>query len=239
MPDAREIYRFHAEDYDALVSSEDREENLLKAIRSILVLEGADVVELGAGTGRLTAQLAPLVRSIRCFDSAPAMLELARRKLTRRGTQNWQAELADNAQLPVPDESADLSIAGWTYGHQTVWNAESWSEPIAAALREMIRVLRPHGTAIVIETLGTGHTTPFAPPVELGRYYALLTEEFHFERTWIRTDYEFSSLAEGERLVRFFFGEELAEQFVAAGTPVLPECTGLWWRRAAGADCDL
>src|SRR4051812_17017797 len=99
MPDAREIYRFHAEDYDALVSSEDREANLLKAIRAILLLEGADVVELGAGTGRLTAQLAPLVRTIRGFDSAPAMLELARRKLARLGTQNWQVEVADNAQL--------------------------------------------------------------------------------------------------------------------------------------------
>jgi ubiquinone/menaquinone biosynthesis C-methylase UbiE len=235
MPEAREIYRLHAEDYDALVGCEDREGNLLNAIREILVLDGADVVELGAGTGRLTALLAPQVRTLRCFDSAPAMLEVARRKLTQLGTQNWQLEVADNARLPLPDESADLSIAGWTYGHQTVWHPESWRGPIEVALREMLRVLRAHGTAIVIETLGTGHTAPFAPPAELQRYYALLSDEFHFQRTWIRTDYEFSSLAEGERLVRFFFGEELAEQFVAAGTAVLPECTGLWWRRVAGA----
>ena len=235
MADAREIYRFHAEDYDALVAAEDREGNLLRAIRDNLVLGGADVVELGAGTGRLTALLAPQVHTIRGFDIAPAMLEVARRKLTGLGMQNWQLEVADNARLPVADQSAELSIAGWTYGHQTVWDPEGWREPIEAALREMMRVLRPHGTAIVIETLGTGHTTPFAPPAELARYYALLSEDFHFEHSWLRTDYEFSSLAEGERLVRFFFGEELAEQFVATGSKVLPECTGLWRRKNAGS----
>ena len=235
MPDAREIYRFHAEEYHALVASEDREGNLLKAIRGIVQLDGADVVELGAGTGRLTALLAPQVRSIRGFDIAPAMLDVARRTLTQLGARNWQLEVADNARLPVPDAGADLSIAGWTYGHQTVWHPEGWREPIEAAVGEMMRVLRPHGTAIVIETLGTGHSSPFVPPAELERYYALL-EASHFERTWIRTDYEFSALAEGERLVRFFFGKELAEQFRAAGSAVLPECTGLWWRRAVGAE---
>jgi hypothetical protein len=92
-------------------------------------------------------------------------------------------------------------------------------------------VLRPRGSAIVIETLGTGHTTPFAPPLELERYYALLTQQFGFDRTWIRTDYEFPSLAEGERLLRLFFGEELATHFVSTGRRVLPECTGVWSRR--------
>jgi len=232
MPDAHEIYHLHAEDYDALVRCEDREGNLLKAIRDIVVLDGSDVVELGAGTGRLTALLASQVRSIRGFDIAPAMLDVARRTLTQLGARNWQLEVADNARLPVPDAGADLSIAGWTYGHQTVWHPEGWREPIEAAVAEMIRVLRPHGTAIVIETLGTGRTTPVVPSAELERYYAVLTEDFHFERTWIRTDYDFSSMSEGERLVRFFFGQELAEQFRAAGSAVLPECTGLWWRRA-------
>jgi hypothetical protein len=95
----------------------------------------------------------------------------------------------------------------------------------------MLRVLRPGGTALVIETLGTGHTSPFEPPAPLAHLFAMLVGERHFERCWIRTDYEFPSLAEGERLVRFFFGEEQARRFAAAGSRILPECTGLWWRR--------
>jgi len=236
MTDARDIYQFHPEQYDALVRAEDKDGNLLRAIRGIVRLAGADVVELGAGTGRVTALLAPAVGTIRAFDIAAPMVEVARRNLDRLtlgpgGVRNWDIGIADNACLPVPNESADIVIAAWTYGHQTIWNADSWQTPIEAAIGEMIRALRPRGAAIVVETLGTGHTTPFAPPVELERYYALLTEQFHFERTWIRTDYEFPSLAEGERLLRFFFGEEMAMRFASAGSCVLPECTGVWWWR--------
>jgi hypothetical protein len=79
--------------------------------------------------------------------------------------------------------------------------------------------------AIVIETLGTGHTVPFDPPTPLARYYALLVEEFQFTGTWFRTDYEFPSMADGERLVRFFFGEQRAGLFAEGRTRILPECT--------------
>jgi ubiquinone/menaquinone biosynthesis C-methylase UbiE len=231
MPDSREVYQSHAEEYDALVRCEDREGNLLEAVRDLVALEGSDVIELGAGTGRVTMLLAPHVKSIRAFDAAAPMLAVARSHLARTGARNWELAVADNASVPVPDSVADLAIAGWTYGHQTVWSEEGWRQPIAAALGEMIRVLRPGGTALVIETLGTGHTTPFRPPTQLARYYALLTDELHFASRWFRTDYEFPSLAEGERLVRFFFGDERARAFVSAGSTLLPECTGLWWRR--------
>jgi SAM-dependent methyltransferase len=157
------------------------------------------------------------------------MLELAHRNLSELGLGNCQLSVADNARLPVADASADLALAGWSYGHQTVWHPDSWRAPIEAALREMTRVLRPSGTALVIETLGTGHSDPFTPPTELARYYRMLTEEFHFEQRWIRTDYEFASVADGERLVRFFFGADLARDFLASGSALLPECTGVWW----------
>lgn len=237
MTDAREIYRLHPDHYDALVSREDHAGQLLKALRGLVRLEGADVVELGAGTGRVTALLAPLVRSLRAFDLEPAMLAVARRKLSELGARNWQLDIADNARLPVADSSADVSIAAWSYGHQTIWHPGSWRAPIEAALGEMKRVLRPGGTAVVIETLGTGHRQPFTPPPELARYYALLTEEHHFERTWIRTDYQFASASEGERLVRFFFGDELASVYLAGGSATLAECTGLWcWRKPAASE---
>jgi ubiquinone/menaquinone biosynthesis C-methylase UbiE len=236
MTDAREIYRHYPDQYDALVSREDHSGQLLKALRQLVRLEEADEVEFGAGTGRVTALLAPLVRSLRAFDLEPAMLDVARRKLSELTLRNWQIDVADNARLPVADDSADVSIAAWSYGHQTVWHPGSWREPIEAAIGEMRRVLRPGGTAIVIETLGTGHREPFAPPPELARYYALLTEEHHFERTWIRTDYQFPSASEGERLVRFFFGDELADAYVASESASLPECTGLWcWKKPAAA----
>ncbi|MBN1944892.1 MAG: methyltransferase domain-containing protein [Bradymonadales bacterium] len=231
MTEQRAIYWSQPEQYDELVRHEDREGNLLEAIRAITSLEGADVVEFGAGTGRLTMLLAPRVRSIRAFDIAAPMVEVARRNLARLGTGDWEVGVADNAHLPVPSCSADIAIAGWTYGHQTVWHPTSWRTPIEGAIQEMFRVLCPGGTAIVIETLGTGYPSPFVPPAPLASYYAMLVDEYQFEQRWIRTDYEFPSMEEGSRLIRFFFGDEQAERFAAGGSSILAECTGIWWRR--------
>jgi ubiquinone/menaquinone biosynthesis C-methylase UbiE len=231
MTDAREMYQRQPEVYDELVRCEDYKGNLIAAIRKRVSLAGAEVVELGAGTGRVTMLLAPHVQKIRAFDAAEPMLAVARRHCARAGFENCQFEVADNASLPVPDACADLAIAGWTYGHQTVWAEHAWREPIERALREMLRVLRPGGTAIVIETLGTGHLTPFEPPAALQRYYAMLEDEYAFARDWFRTDYVFPSRLEGERMVRAFFGHDLGDMFEKSGDRLLPECTGLWWRR--------
>jgi hypothetical protein len=103
----------------------------------------------------------------------------------------------------------------------------AWREQVGRALAEIKRVLRPGGTAIILETLGTGHETPH-PPDALVAYYAFLEEE-GFVSTWVRTDYRFASLAEAEALIRFFFGHDLAAQAVRENWVVLPECTGLWW----------
>ncbi|HKU39541.1 MAG TPA: hypothetical protein VJR89_15385 [Polyangiales bacterium] len=58
----------------------------------------------------------------------------------------------------------------------------------------------------------------------------MLEREFRFTRSWIRTDYEFPTQAEGERLVGLFFGEAMAQSFASSGQRTLPECTGLWTR---------
>ena len=72
------------------------------------------------------------------------------------------------------------------------------------------------------------------PPESLKEYYAYL-EEAGFSSTWIRTDYAFDSLAEAQQLAGFFFGDDMARQVVDNNWVILPECTGLWWKRAGGA----
>jgi hypothetical protein len=52
-----------------------------------------------------------------------------------------------------------------------------------------------------------------------------------FTRVSIRTDYQFDSMHEAESLVRFFFGDDMAAQVTENRWIVLPECTGIWWRR--------
>ncbi len=74
----KDIYRRQAGDYDLLVSREDFQGNLLPALEAITPLAGVDVVEFGAGTGRLTRLVVPVARMVYAFDVAEAMLAKAR-----------------------------------------------------------------------------------------------------------------------------------------------------------------
>jgi ubiquinone/menaquinone biosynthesis C-methylase UbiE len=231
VPDYKEIYGTRARDFERLVSREDYQAHLLDTLNQVRPLAGIDVVELGAGTGRLTSMMAPLVRTIVACDISHHMLDVAVRKLEGTGLQNWILGVADNRALPIADRVADLSIVGWSLGHFTSWYAETWRDEIGRALAQMKRVLRPGGTVVILETLGTGAERPSPPTDALTAYYTWLQDGHGFSSTWFRTDYRFASLNEAEELTRFFFGDALADRVVEENLVVLPECTGLWWLR--------
>src|SRR5512140_152900 len=114
MPTEQEVYQQHAEQYERLIQREDYRGFILKAVEKICPLKGLDVVDLGAGTGRLTRILAPHVGSIKAYDASAHMLARAQSALHGMGLSNWQAGVADMRHVPVPDASADLVIAGWS-----------------------------------------------------------------------------------------------------------------------------
>lgn len=231
MTDHRTIYNEEAINYERLVSQEDYQGNILKTIASIKPLQGIDVVELGAGTGRVTRLLAPYVRSIKAFDASEHMLALAAASLKAGGWENWTLEVADNRSLPAADACADLSISGWSVCYLVDWNRENWREDVTKALREMARVLRPGGTIMLIETQGTGFTTPH-PPEHLLGYYDFLQEQ-GFQFTWFRSDYRFTTEQDAVESSTFFFGKEMAEKIEGV---ILPECTGIWCKLAHQTD---
>jgi ubiquinone/menaquinone biosynthesis C-methylase UbiE len=209
-----------------LVSREDYRGNILQALQEIRPLDGLAVIELGAGTGRLTRLLGPLVRHVLVTDISPHMLDIARK---RQGDGRYYLAAAENDRLPAADGSADLAIAGWSIGHLCGWHPDSWPERVDRVVNEMKRVLRPNGTSIILETLGTGGETPQPPTDALAEYYTRLERIHGFERKWIRTDYRFDSVAEAERLTRFFFGAQLADRVARDKITLLPECTGIWY----------
>lgn len=228
----QEIYAKHADKYEALVQREDYQGNILRTLREIRPLTGIDVVEFGAGTGRLTLMLALLVKYIHVFDGSQHMLDVTIGKLNQAGFANWHAQAADNRAIPVASGAAELSIQGWSFGHFCGWYPDTWRAEIGKAVGEMKRVLRPGGTAIILETLGTGREMPQAPTEGLAAYYEWLENEQGFTGTWIRTDYQFESLDEAKSLTTFFFGDELANDVVKHNWVILPECTGVWWFHA-------
>lgn len=227
MPDFLHIYNHQADQYEQMVACEDYQGNILLALQQIRPLNGLDVVEFGAGTGRVSNLILPLARSMLVCDGSAAMLAVASTKLKPSGFSLVLA-VADNPNLPAASQCADLVIAGWSFGHIPSWYPQSWREELGRVVGEMKRLLRPGGTAVIIETLGTGQTTPQPPTERLAGYYRVLEEEYGFASTWIRTDYQFQSLVEAESLLTFFFGPEMIGR-VDPQSFILPECTGLWW----------
>jgi ubiquinone/menaquinone biosynthesis C-methylase UbiE len=230
LPQHREIYQSYARQYQRLVGREDYQNNILRAINQILPLDGLDAVELGAGTGRLTCLFAPQLRSVLALDISAAMLEVAGERLQAGGLKNGRLAAADHCSLPAASSSFDLSFSGWSIAYLVSWSqTPAWQVELDKALSEMKRVLRPGGTIMLLETLGTGFENPHPPEMLREYFYAL--EAAGFENTWIRTDYRFDTLQEAQELAQFFFGDELAEQVIQKAWLILPECTGIWWKK--------
>lgn len=97
-------------------------------------------------------------------------------------------------------------------------------------IAEMRRILKPNGTLILIETLGTGNKQPQPPHEGLAALYAWWADTYGLQHRWIRTDYQFESVAEAAELTGFFFGDAFAERVITEQLEIVPECTGLWWK---------
>jgi uncharacterized protein len=224
------VYELRCEEYDALVSAEDCDGNLMREIERLVPVRGASVLEVGVGTGRIAGQLLARGARVTGFDRAEPMLAVARRRLEQFAASMWTLACADARSLPIEGATFDVAVAGWVFGHFRHWMPDSWQAAIGLAISEMQRCLAPGGTLIVVETLGTGCTTPRAPNDALAEYYAWLADR-GFARTSIRTDYLFPDAATAAERIGAFFGPELAERVRREGWARVPEHTGLWSKR--------
>src|SRR5271157_1292552 len=136
------IYRNHADDYDQMVNVEDCDHQIWPAIERSCPAATGSVLEVGAGTGRLSRLLVEHGARLFAFDLSAAMLAVARHHL---GPHSALAQ-ADGRVLPAANGWADLAIAGWVFGHMRSWFPEYWRESVTQALDEMRRVLKPGGT---------------------------------------------------------------------------------------------
>ncbi len=126
MTDTQHIYQNDAERYHALVSREDHEGNLLPAILKIDPLFGRDVIELGAGTGRLSFIIAPLVKSLLISDLSMHMLSGAVSQLEGLNLNHWSACLESHNALPFAPQCADIVISGWSFCYAAIYTGDHW-----------------------------------------------------------------------------------------------------------------
>ncbi len=229
MPSMDEIYERHAPEYHDLVVAEDYQHNLGRALNDVVDWDGKLVFEAGVGTGRVTRLYIDAVRGAVCCDRSPHMLDFAKRQLSDAGDR-ITFMLADNLDLP-DTAGADIFIEGWSFGHSIVTAASDISGTALRLIRGLKRNLRPGGVGIILETLGTNVDEPAAPIPSLDEFYRLLEVDHGFTRLTLRTDYRFPSVEEAAQVTGFFFGPEMGRAVSERGSAVVPEWTGLWYRR--------
>ena len=228
MPTEKEVYDAHADQYELLILREDYQNNLPKEINKIKDTHGINVVELGAGTGRLTRFLAKDASHVAASDLSHHMLSQAKDVLVKQKLANAGLCVADMRQTPYAAASADMVIAGWSFCYLAVWGEDNWKRELELGLEEANRLLRPGGVMIMLENFGTGFENPNPPP-HLNGYFEFLKAN-GFQSAWLRTDYQFKDLSEAIQLSSFFFGEELSGKVKKNEWMLLPECTGLFWK---------
>lgn len=225
-----QIYKNQAAAYHQLIAAEDADGNLLPALQAVAPLSGARILDLGSGSGRIPLLLQEIDCEIVASDIHHAMLVEQAAQAAAAG-RRWPLLVADGRRLPLAGGWADVSIAGWAYGHFTGWSAD-WRIEAQQAVAEMRRATRPGGVMVIFETLGTGALQPAPPNPALADYYAWLEDELGFQRQAIATDYDFGSVERAAEICGFFFGEELAARVHANAWSRVPEWTGMWSRRA-------
>lgn len=111
-----------------------------EALRRAAVGPDARILDVAAGPGTLSLLAAPTVAHVTALDFAPAMVARLRAAAARGGHTNVHVDEGDAAALPYADKSFDAVFC--MFGLMFVPDR-------AAALRELRRVLRPGGTAVV------------------------------------------------------------------------------------------
>jgi len=221
------IYTHHADIYHRMIEAEDVDGNLIPALEQVASINGKRVLDLGSGSGRLPLLLHPQVEQVIALDLHWGMLKEQQIQRDQRGGR-WGLILGDLRELPFPENHFDIIMAGWAIGHFQGWYTADWPVQVDRAMNGMLRVVKPDGALIIIETLTTGSNVPAPPTERLAKYYNYLENKWGFVRQEITTDYQFRDLGEAVELARFFFGEALAQKVLKNDWVRLPEWTGVW-----------
>ena len=99
---AAEYFKVNAAEWESIRALHLPEREVEEAIIS-LVGKADSVLDAGTGSGRMLELLAPHIRRGVGIDIGPAMLAIARDRLTRAEASNCQVRLGDVYRLPLPD----------------------------------------------------------------------------------------------------------------------------------------
>jgi len=100
------------------------------------------VADLGCGTGHLAAELSPHVRQVIGVDNSQSMLKAARKRAEELA--NVEIRPGDLESLPIADATCDAA---------TLILALTYVPEPPRVLREVSRILKPAGRAVIVDLL--------------------------------------------------------------------------------------
>jgi len=140
---AARYFSEHADEWNHIRSLYVPEEEVERAIaQAVGDRPIRQLVDLGAGAGRMLEIFAPRSERAIGVDLSSAMLGVARGRLEEAGVRNAQLRQGDLYALPLPRDFGDLAIM-----HQVL----HYLDDPARALREAARILAPGGRLIVVD----------------------------------------------------------------------------------------
>jgi ubiquinone/menaquinone biosynthesis C-methylase UbiE len=92
----------------------DRERREPAAIAELVDVAGKDVIEVGCGTGRLTAFVAARAASVYAFDPNAEAVAEARAALAEELRDRVRFAVHDAESLDLPRRRFDLALCGWS-----------------------------------------------------------------------------------------------------------------------------
>ncbi|HJW08975.1 MAG TPA: class I SAM-dependent methyltransferase [Holophagaceae bacterium] len=136
-----QAYREAPELFDAFARAEDPEGLVVRRLLDHAELKGRTVLEVGAGTGRISRELASHAGLYLAVEPAPGLLAHGLGADRPAGVQILRAL---GQRLPLGDASVDVIVAAWVL-------ANLRDEVGDAMAVEFRRVLRPGGEAWLVE----------------------------------------------------------------------------------------
>jgi ubiquinone/menaquinone biosynthesis C-methylase UbiE len=127
--------------YDRTTRKDMGEFRQLAARIAAMVPPGGSVLEVAPGPGFLSIELAKRGLQVSAVDISKTFVEIARKNAAAEGVK-VRFQLGNAAALPVDDASVDFVACRAAF--------KNFSEPVKA-MAEMRRVLRPSGTAMLMD----------------------------------------------------------------------------------------
>ena len=125
---------------------------LAEKIAFVKAQPGDTVLDVACGPGAFLLELAPKVQFVRGIDLTHEMILQARAFQSERNITNAAFEQGESEQLPYPDAAFDLVTCQCAFHHMP--------KP-EAAMKEMVRVTKPQGRLMLIDTLAPEIDTKF------------------------------------------------------------------------------